>query len=139
MSGDDGLPTLADAAAALVGSPFRLHGRDPATGLDCVGVVAAAMAATGRNADFPVGYSFKRRDVAGLEAVADQLGYREAAEPVAPNDVVLFRVGACQFHFAIALDDGALVHAHAGLRQVIRGTPPPDWQHCAHWRAADPA
>ena len=30
---------LAEAAAALVGSRFRLHGRDPATGLDCIGGV----------------------------------------------------------------------------------------------------
>ncbi len=34
---------LAAAALNLIGTPFRLHGRDPATGLDCVGLVAEAM------------------------------------------------------------------------------------------------
>ena len=30
------------AARAAIGARFRLHGRDPATGLDCVGLVACA-------------------------------------------------------------------------------------------------
>ena len=34
---------LATAAEQLIGIPFRLHGRNPETGLDCVGVVAAAV------------------------------------------------------------------------------------------------
>lgn len=29
---------FADAAEALLGAPFRLGGRDPATGIDCVGL-----------------------------------------------------------------------------------------------------
>lgn len=34
---------LAEAALSLVGTRFRLHGRVAETGLDCVGLVAAAM------------------------------------------------------------------------------------------------
>ena len=73
--------SLAVAAEALVGSPFRLHGRDPETGLDCVGVVVAAMGETGRTAAFPTGYTLKRRVVDGLEGIAAKLGYREASAP----------------------------------------------------------
>ena len=36
---------LAAAAESLVGTRFRLHGRDPDTGLDCVGLLAASLAA----------------------------------------------------------------------------------------------
>ena len=35
---------LAQAAQKLIGSPFRLHGRNRETGLDCIGVVGAALA-----------------------------------------------------------------------------------------------
>ena len=37
-------PALASAAEALVGARFRLHGRDPATGLAGLCVLAAALA-----------------------------------------------------------------------------------------------
>ena len=124
---------------ALVGCPFRLHGRDPQTGLDCVGLVAAAMAATGRSAAFPTGYTLRRSSVGALGGIAGALGYREASGAVLRGDVVLYRVGACQFHFGIAADDGKLVHAHAGLRRVICGEACADWQICGHWRRDDTA
>lgn len=129
--------SLARAAEALADAPFRLHGRDPQTGLDCVGVVAAAMAATGRSAEFPTGYTLKRRSVGGLDSIARALGYAEATGPVRAGDVVMYRVGACQFHFGIATAPDQLVHAHAGLRRVVCGTVPAEWELCAHWRAGE--
>ncbi len=106
------------AALDLVGVRFRLHGREPATGLDCVGLVAAAYAAAG----FRVGVvpdNYRMRDVssgqlwgwlrgAGLGAVDD----------CAVGDVVVSDMGRGQFHLMIA-GDGVCVHAHAGLRRVV--------------------
>ena len=43
MSGPRSGAAIAAAARALVGVPFRLQGRDPALGLDCVGLVGAAL------------------------------------------------------------------------------------------------
>ena len=40
--------SLALAAEALEGAPFRLHGRDPVTGLDCIGVLAQSLEAFGQ-------------------------------------------------------------------------------------------
>jgi hypothetical protein len=57
MTGDE----LAAQARALVGAPFRLHGRDPETGLDCLGVLAAALAACGISARLPNGYVLRNR------------------------------------------------------------------------------
>ena len=131
--------SLAVAAEALVGSPFRLHGRDPETGLACVGVVVAAMGETGRTAAFPTGYTLKRRVVDGLEGIAAKLGYREASGPVRRDDVVMYRVGACQFHFGIATGSTEVVHAHAGLRRVVCGAVPTDWLLCGQWRLDQPA
>ena len=125
---------LAQAAEALVGTPFRLHGRDPRIGLDCVGVVTAAMAATGRITPIPNGYTLKQRHVGSLGRIARALGYHDANGPIQRNDVVMFRVGPCQFHFGIATGSGELVHAHAGLRHVICGSVPEDWLLCGCWR-----
>ena len=50
MSGPRSGAAIAAAARALVGVPFRLQGRDPALGLDCVGLVGAAMRAAARRA-----------------------------------------------------------------------------------------
>lgn len=65
---------LAAAAASFVGAPFRLHGRDPARGLDCVGLVAAALAATGRPARAPSGYRMRQARIDGLLDAARQSG-----------------------------------------------------------------
>ena len=46
-AGADGDTALARAAAGCLGVRFRLHGRDPATGLDCLGLLGAALVATG--------------------------------------------------------------------------------------------
>ena len=59
---------LAAAAESLVGTRFRLHGRDPDTGLDCVGLLAASLAAIGRAAPLPNGYRLRARSLPGLEA-----------------------------------------------------------------------
>ena len=139
MSAATDIPDLASAAERLTGGRFRLHGRDPETGLDCVGVVAAAMAAIGRSAPFPTGYALKRRDLDGLAQIVSRLGLTESAGPVRRGEVLLFRVGACQFHFGISAGGGAVVHAHAGLRRVIRGQPPADWLLCRKWQLANPA
>jgi cell wall-associated NlpC family hydrolase len=74
-----------------------------------------------------------------MDQLMRRLGLRESEGPVRRGDVVQFRVGACQFHFGIAAGDGTVVHAHAGLRRVIRGEAPADWQLCRKWRLADPA
>ncbi len=106
------------AALALVGVRFRLHGRDPAHGLDCVGLVAASYAAAGHCVD-AVPDDYRLRDVslpqidgwlcaAGLRAVASH----------ALGDVVVSDMGRGQMHLMIA-GACASVHAHAGLRRVV--------------------
>lgn len=125
---------LAAAAEALVGAPFRLHGRDPARGLDCIGVFAAAMAASGRPVAVPNGYALRLRDLSAFEPLAAQFGFSRATGPARPGDVLMFAVGPVQFHLGIAPRGGGLVHAHAGLRRVVLGTPGADWQPAGHWR-----
>ena len=128
--------TLAEAAEALVGTRFRLHGRNPATGLDCIGLFAAAMAAIGRPPRVPNGYSLRLDDIARFRPLAPSFGFAEATGALVPGDVVMFAVGPAQFHLAIAATGGGIVHAHAGLRRVVCGPPGEDWARVGHWRLA---
>jgi len=127
---------FAAAAEALVGARFRLRGRDPATGLDCVGLIEAALAATGTEVSLPIGYALKMRRVEGLPGLAKDLGYAEAAGAPQPGDVLLFQIAPAQFHFAIRTAEG-FVHAHAGLGRVVLSPRLPDWLVVGHWRPTD--
>lgn len=127
-------PDLARAAEDLVGTRFRLHGRDPASGLDCIGVFAAAMAGIGRPVAAPNGYAPRLRDLAAFRPLAAPWGFAEAGGTPEPGDVLMFGVGPVQFHLAIAARGDLLVHAHAGLRRVVLGPAGTDWQPAGHWR-----
>jgi cell wall-associated NlpC family hydrolase len=124
------------AAADLVGTPYRLHGRDPATGLDCVGLVCAALAATGARPVAPHGYSLRNLAVDQWLPLATQSGLLPSPGLIRSGDVLLVVLGACQHHMAIAADPECIIHAHAGLRQVVRQRRDPDWRVCAKWRIA---
>lgn len=116
MTGDE----IALAAEALAGVPFRLHGRDPDTGLDCIGLLAVALDRAGARTAFPNGYSIRTGRWAGLDLFAENLGFKPAEGEVRPGDIALFRPSASQMHFAIAARrNGHWVEAHAGLRRVV--------------------
>ncbi len=113
------------AARALLGVRFRLHGRDAAHGLDCVGLVAAA---TGREA--PTGYGWRSGDAARVAALLDAQFVRGAD---APGAVLLMRVGPGQLHLAIRVSDG-IIHADAGLRRVAWRPGVPPWPVLGYWK-----
>lgn len=127
MRGDD----LARAARALVGAPFRPHGRDPATGLDCLGVLVAAC---GAGMAVPGRPPLRSRRPPPAAEIAFALGLQPADMPIRAGDVVLTRPGPFQHHIAIATAPDRFVHAHAGLRRVVEGPLPGDWPLAGHWR-----
>jgi cell wall-associated NlpC family hydrolase len=101
------LPAYAEAsddvsmyAVSLVGSPYRLGGTSPETGLDCSGFV---------------GHVF--RQAAGVELPRDSRAISRAAQPVArtelqPGDLVFFNTLNRAFsHVGIYLGDDRFVHA----------------------------
>ena len=102
------LPARADAPAdeipmyaiSLVGSPYRLGGTSPETGVDCSGFV---------------GHVF--RQAAGVELPRDSRSISEAAQPLAqdelrPGDLVFFNTLNRAFsHVGIYLGDNRFVHA----------------------------
>lgn len=125
---------VAEAALGLVGVRFRLHGRDPTRGLDCVGVVVAALAAVGRVAHLPARYALRRNDVDVFVAAAEAVGLAPGSGRLEAGDVVVLRPSAVQFHAAIIGRGGDFVHAHAGLGRVVLSPLPLPWPLNHHWR-----
>jgi cell wall-associated NlpC family hydrolase len=125
---------LAAAAERLVGVRFVLRGRDPARGLDCVGLVAASLAAIDRPASAPAGYRLRQTAIEPFLDAAARCGLAEAAGPAEPGDVLLVRPGPAQHHLVIAATAGGFVHAHAGLGQVVLTPAPLSWPVEHHWR-----
>lgn len=125
---------LAAAAASLVGTRWKLHGRNPATGLDCIGLLGAALASTGRHIALPTGYPLRLHRLAQWLPDPAGLGLEPASGPVRPGDVVLLQSGPAQVHLAIAAAPTGWVHAHAGVRRVVcqPNLPPGEW--LGHWR-----
>lgn len=128
MSGE----ALAAAAEELIGVRFRLHGRDPATGLDCIGVLAAALAGIGRPPLLPTGYALRSRALPQLAPFAVACRFAACEGAVLPGDVLMLRVGPCQHHLVVATR-GGFVHAHAGLRRVVKA-PSLDAPVVGRWR-----
>ena len=63
---------LAQAAGELVGTPFRLQGRDCAHGLDCIGLVLVSLARIGVELRLPADYRPRRRRFAiPVDALCD--------------------------------------------------------------------
>jgi len=127
---------VAGAALGLVGCRFRLHGRDPATGLDCVGLVHVALAAAGARPVAPQGYGLRNIAVDQWVAFAARSGLVAATGPTRAGDVLLLALGYAQHHLVIAINADSVVHAHAGLRRVIVQPREPTWQIEAAWRLA---
>ena len=125
---------LAREAEVLVGAKFRLHGRDPATGLDCIGLLAAAMAGGGCPITVPTGYPWRLRDLSAWLPDPATCGFKPVTEPFRAGNVVMLQPGPAQFHLAIADRGLGWIHAHAGLRRVVREAALPSGALFAHWR-----
>lgn len=130
-------PAIAQAARDLVGTPFRLHGHDPQTGLDCVGLIGAALRAAGHAPLYPRSYSLRQRDgLAGYLSLARRNGFERITGTSAEGDIALFGLEGWQHHLAIMLAGDLIVHAHAGLGRTVIGQADSDWRLLALWRVA---
>lgn len=132
MTGED----LAAAATGLIGTRFRLGGRDPAQGLDCIGLLQAALTRCGRTVALPHGYTLRINNLSAWLPDPERLGFAPTEGPAQAGDVVLCQPGPAQFHLAIRAAPTGWIHAHAGLRKVVRQSELPDGPILHHWRLA---
>lgn len=115
-------------ARSAVGSRFRLHGRDPRTGLDCVGLAAFAAGL----ADPPCGYSLRGGNADAILEVIHGLGLKAHLDDC-PGTIQLVRAGPAQFHLIICTASG-FIHADAALRRIVERPGPPPWPVIGRWR-----
>ena len=120
-------------ARACVGAKFRPQGRNPAYGLDCVGLVRWALGPIGQAALVPCDYALSgsglaERAEAGLAragGVRVRLGE--------PGNIALFEPARGQGHMAVVSDLG-VIQAHLGVRKVVEGPADPAWVTRSMWR-----
>jgi cell wall-associated NlpC family hydrolase len=130
---------FAAAAEALCGVPFRLHGRDPETGLDCVGLAAVALERCGRTVVAPQGYTLRALTVAPMLSFAARNGFAatDVGAAALTGDLLLVRPSPIQAHLAIVLDRTRFVHADAGLGKVVIGEGALPGATVARWRLTE--
>lgn len=134
------------AARRAIGVRFRLHGRDPAYGLDCVGLAALAIRAGAIRAGggltiIPTGYALRSGDSEAAAAMIDAAGLIRADHcrlGPQPGDLLLCRAGPGQLHLVIdsGAPGGGFIHADAQLRRVVERPGPPPWPIIGRWRLA---
>jgi hypothetical protein len=125
---------LARAAEGYLGASFRLHGRDPLTGFDCLGLVLFALAEIGRPVHLVLGYGLRNLEPERFLRLPEAAGFAETDTPLEAGDVLLLEAGPAQLHIALVGVDGGIVHAHAGLGRVVHTPFPLPWPVIGHWR-----
>ena len=125
---------FAEAAINLIGVPFRLHGRDPSKGLDCIGLIHAALLAIDREPITPEGYRLRNSDPSRWLGCAELSGFQKSVGKPMIGDIALITPGMGQLHLIIADGKGQSIHAHAGLGRVVREPIPIDAAPIAQWR-----
>ena len=121
-------------AEQLSGVPFRLHGRDPATGLDCIGVAACALDRAGGRSFAPSVYTLRNLGIDRFLGAVTRSGFEGAAGVFLRGDLVMVSPGPAQHHLLVALGKDRFVNAHAGLRQVVVQRRNDAWPTLYHWR-----
>lgn len=114
--------TLSEAARAYLGVPFRHQGRNPAVGLDCVGLLVVAGCAIGLPVELHDCHNYGRDPSDGLldRHLASAFG-----APVATmlrDDVVSIHYAGPARHVGIVGQVGdrlTLIHTSQGLGKVV--------------------
>lgn len=120
------------AARRAAGVRFRPHGRDPAYGLDCVGLAALALREAGFGGFVPDDYPLRGGQPAQIVASVNESGLVPAADARA-GDLLLCQSAAGQLHLAIDSGDG-VIHADAAARCVVERPGPVPWPVIGRWR-----
>lgn len=129
----DGL-RLAQAAEGLLGAPFRLHGRDPATGIDCIGLVLLALQGAGHPTPALPRYAIRSAGEVDVAGPLLRCGFVPVQEIARPGDLLVVRPGPGQVHILLAARSARAIHAHAGLGKVVETPLPLPWPIQGHWR-----
>lgn len=126
---------IAAAARTCVGTPFRLHGRVPGRGLDCVGLVAHAARNLGLSTYDETAYGLSGSGARLEKALARAGLVKVPLAEAQVGDVLLFDLGRGLLHVAVKSEHG-IIHAHRGLGRVVEHRLDGEWRAAlaAAWR-----
>ncbi len=111
-------------ARALIGMRFVAQGRDPAVGLDCVGLALLAydLDASGVSDNYRLSGAHR----AAILESANAKFWRVARSRRRAGDLLMLCPGAAQWHLAIWTGDG-LIHADIVRGKIVERPGLPDW------------
>lgn len=126
---------IASRALSAIGTAFRLHGRSLKQGLDCVGLVAHAIAPLIKNQNIPQNYRLRFDDSAAVDVFFAATDFVKMKQNIGyvTGDIILVQPAPQQLHFIINLGD-SYVHAHSGLRRIVAAKHPILSPVIAVWR-----
>ncbi|MBA3729952.1 MAG: peptidoglycan endopeptidase [Sphingomonas sp.] len=111
-------------ARALVGTRFVAQGRDPAVGLDCVGLALLAYDhdRSGVSDDYRLSGAHRR----AILDLAKASFRRVARSRRRAGDLLMLCPGTGQWHLAVWTGNG-VIHADIVQRKIVERPGPPDW------------
>lgn len=118
-------------ALALVGTRFRPQGRDPALGLDCVGLIAAVFQIPPESV--PRDYQLRGDRRAEIVDAMSRYFRRVSPGNCRAGDVLLLDIAGRQSHLAIQTHSG-IVHADAGIGRTVERPGEVPWKIVAVFR-----
>lgn len=108
--------SIIDEARVLLGVRYKWAGLNPATGLDCSGIVKYVFAKLGIN------LPHRAADLAKLGG-----GVTKDTSAMRPGDLLVFGRGAGISHVGIYIGDGMMIHASSAKHRVVE-TPVANYQ-----------
>lgn len=121
---------LVRSARECIGSRFRLQGRDPQWGLDCVGLVIWSAQQAGVILQDQFDYSLhddpQRLDNALNQTLLENIVFIEDDVRLHAGDIVRFVAGGTSMHLGIVTPK-TLIHADARLRRIVEHRLDADW------------
>ena len=123
--------SISQRALAFVGTPFRIGGRHPGAGVDCIGLAALAL---NQQLPLPSGYRLQSASADRWHRWFEKESFARVPGQPGSGDLVLVRSGPIQFHLMVTVP-GGYVHAHAGLRRVVFLPGVSLWPIVSVWRA----
>ncbi len=116
-------------ARPLLGVRFRLQGRAPEYGLDCVGLIAIAF---GLSDGVPTGYPLRGGDIQQFEHLLRRSGFVRRKAGWRRGDVLVLCPGPAQVHLGLWTGE-SLIHADAGLGRIVETPGIPCWPVLSAW------
>lgn len=142
---------LVEAARRYLGTPFHWGGANW-HGMDCAGLLLAALHDIGRDFEPPMPYGRQVNQIAikaALRQVCDRIDLHcpitlyntEGTALMEAGDFLLFAVGGQPQHLAIANGEGGMIHTHEGVGRVVEHGIDAGWMRRLvgvwRWRGSD--